>query len=307
MRLGLVVAVPLFLGVAAVSGYMLHSAPDDPREKIVVGGQERTYELHVPESYDGSKPAPLLLALHGRLGTGSGQEKLTHLDKASEEHGFLVVYPDGLDRSWADGREGTPSDKNHVDDVKFLSALIDKMETEYKIDASRIYAAGMSNGGFMAGRLACELSERVAAVAIVGASLSKNVAEDCHLAKPVSVMIIQGTDDPLVPLAGGKMRNGAVLCHDAAVKTFVDVDRCTGEPKKDHISDHAGDGTTLDVTTYSSCAGGSEVIGYVVNGGGHTWPGGMQYLPAMFIGKTTHNMDASEVIWEFLSRNGRGR
>jgi polyhydroxybutyrate depolymerase len=304
-----VMVVPLFLGVAAISGYLVSAPLDDARQKMVVDGRERTYDVHVPSGYDGTKAVPLVMALHGRLGTGSGQEKLGHLDKVSDEHGFLVVYPDGLERSWADGRGGTPSDKNGVDDVKFLSALIDKMEGEYKVDARRVYAMGMSNGGFMSAKLACELSERIEAVAIVAASLSENAAASCHLAKPVSVMIIQGTQDPLVPLAGGELgkrgSGGTVLSHEATILRFVELNACKGTPKKDHIADLTGDGTTLDVTTYSPCAGGSEVIGYVVNDGGHTWPGGLPYLPAAMIGKTSKNLNASEVIWKFFESHAR--
>jgi polyhydroxybutyrate depolymerase len=302
-------AIPFFVAVAVLSGYLVRAGSDRGHERIRVDERKRTYILHVPPNYDGNAAMPLVVALHGRLGTGSGEEKLTHLNKVSDEYGFIVVYPDGLERSWADGRGGTPADKNGVDDVKFVSALIDKVESEYQVDTARVYATGMSNGGFMSGRLACELSDRVAAVAIVAASLSESVAARCHPAKPVSVMIIQATEDPLVPLAGGALgRNGGggmVLSHDAAVRKFAEVNLCATEPEKKHITDRAGDGTSLDVVSYGSCAGGSEVQGYVVNNGGHTWPGGMQYLPASIIGKTTHNLDSSEVIWDFLSRHTR--
>jgi polyhydroxybutyrate depolymerase len=301
-------ALPIFLGVAVINGYLNRPDADDRRGRVLVDGRERTYDLHVPSSYDGTKDVPLLIELHGRLGTGSGQQQLTHMDAVSDEHGFIVVYPDGLERSWADGRGGGPSDRNGIDDVKFITLLIDKLESKYKIDSKRVYATGMSNGGFMSGRLACDLSERIAAVAIVGASLSENVAANCRPAKPVSVLIIQGTADPLVPIGGGEVgRNssGEVLSHSAAIEKFVGVNHCSGEPKKESIPDKVGDGTTLDVTTYSSCAGGSEVQGYVVNGGGHTWPGSVQYLPAAFVGKTTRNLDASSVIWEFLAKHER--
>jgi polyhydroxybutyrate depolymerase len=299
-------AIPIFLGVAAVSGYMIGGRPDDPREQIRVDGHQRSYDIHVPADYDPTKPLPLVLALHGRLGTGSSEERLAHFDKVSDDNGFLAVYPNGLDRSWADGRggSGSPSDRNNIDDVKFLSALIDKIKSEYNIDATRIYAIGMSNGGFMSARLACELSDRIAAVAIVGASLSENVAANCHPAKPISVMIIQGTSDPIVPLAGGALGKdtaGRILSHDASVQKFAELDHCNAEPRKHQIPDTAKDGTTVDVTAYESCANGTEVRGYVVNGGGHTWPGGVQYLPAAFIGKTTHNLDGSSAIWKFLS------
>lgn len=292
-----------FLGVAVVGGYLVRVHSDDKRETLHIDGRVRTYAVHVPSKYDGTKASPLVLALHGRLGTGLGEERLAHLDKVSDEHGFLVVNPDGLNRSWADGRGGTPSDHKGVDDVKFLSALIDQIEHEYKVDAERVYATGMSNGGFMSGRLACELSERIAAVGIVGASLSESVAKSCQPQKPVSILIMQGTEDPLVPLAGGG--GGTILSHDDAVRKFVEVDQCRMEPKKEHIPDKTGDGTSIDVIVYQPCADGSEVRGYIVNEGGHTWPGGRQYLPAAIIGKTTHNLNGSEVIWDFLSRHTR--
>ena len=213
-------AVPIFLGVAAVNGYMTRAGSDDLRGKMLVDARQRTYDLHVPTNYDGTKDAPLLIALHGRLGTGSDQQRRGHLDRLGDEFGFLVVYPDGLQRSRADGRGATPSDKSDVDDVKFISALIDTLESKYKVDRSRIYATGMSNGGFMTGRLACDLSDRIAAVAIVGASISENVAADCHPAKPVSALIIQGSEDPLVPFGGalGRPRRGtAARCRGAEV------------------------------------------------------------------------------------------
>jgi polyhydroxybutyrate depolymerase len=304
----LALAVPLFFAVAAVSGYLVRARSGDRHGKLRVDGTERTYSLHVPASYDNTKPLPLVLALHGRLGTGIGEERLAHLDRVSDTHNFLVVYPDGLDRSWADGRNATPSDQHHIDDVKFLSALIDQLASEYKIDPARIYATGMSNGGFMSGRLACDLANRLAAVAIVAASLSQNVAKACH-PTPISAMIIQGTDDRLVPFAGGALgrdgSRGVALSHDAAILKFVEWNHCPDEPQRDHITDHSEDGTTIDVSTYAPCAQNSEVRSYVVNRGGHSWPGGTEYLPASIVGKTTRNLDASEVIWDFFSHHAR--
>jgi len=305
--LRLILLASAFLAVAAFSGFQSREQRTDQQAWLQVDGRARTYTYHVPAGYDGSRPVPMVLAFHGRLGQGAGEERLSHLDGVSDEHGFLVVYPDGLDRSWADGRGGTPSDKKGVDDVKFLSRLIGQMEREYQVDNTRIYAAGMSNGGFMSGRLACELSGRISAVAIVAASLSETVAANCHPERPVSVLLLQGTNDPLVPLAGGTLGHntagGVVLSHDATVQTFVKLDRCSVPPKKEHIPDRAGDGTTIDVTAYSPCTNDTEVRGYVVNGGGHGWPGGRQYFPASLIGKTSKNMDASELIWEFFSRH----
>jgi polyhydroxybutyrate depolymerase len=302
----------LFLLVAPAILYMtyrLRADSRDARESITVDGLERTYRLHVPSTYDSSKPVPLVLALHGRLGTGEGQERLSHFDKISDEHGFLVVYPDGLDRSWADGRGKTPSDEKGVSDVKFLSELIQRLESQYKVDAARVYATGMSNGGFMSGRLACDLSDKIAAVGIVAASLSTNTAASCKPLKPVSVLIIQGTEDPLVPFQGGALGKngdrGEVLSHDAAVKKFVALNRCSASPQTQHLPDTANDGTSTNLAIYEGCSAGTQVRSYTVEGAGHTWPGGMQYLPSALIGKTSHNFDASEAIWEFFAAHPR--
>ena len=305
----LLLIAPIFIGIAILNGLLTSASSEDQMRVLDVDGVERTYSMHVPSDYDKSKAAPLLIALHGRLGTGEGEERLTHFHNVSDNHGFLVAYPNGLQRSWADGRGATPADQKSVDDVKFISALIDKLSATYNIDATRIYAAGMSNGGFMAGRLACELSDRIAAVAIVGASLSTDVATNCQPAKPVSVMIVQGTDDPLVPIGGGTLRRdgsgGSVLSHADAVQKWLALDHCADAPKKDTIADSAGDGTTIILQTFASCALGSEVRSYVVVHGGHTWPGGHQYLPASLIGETTRNLDGSSAIWEFFSHHTR--
>ncbi len=304
-----IVLALVLTGFAALSFRQFQTSARDAREAITVDGRERAYRLHVPPSYDGSKRVALVLALHGRLGNGEGQEHLSHFDKVSDEHGFIVVYPDGLDRSWADGRGATPSDKKGVDDVKFLSALINKLESEYKIDPGRVYATGMSNGGFMSGRLACELSDKITAVGIVAASLSTNTATVCKPAKPISVLIMQGTKDPLVPFQGGALGKngdrGEILGHDAAAKKFAALNNCPAEPQRSHIPDSAADGTSIDIFTYTGCAAGTEVRGYTIEGGGHAWPDGVAYLPAAVIGKTSRNLDASETIWEFFAAHLR--
>ena len=292
-------------------GRFLRADARDASETITVDGRERTYRLHVPSTYDETKRVPLVLALHGRLGTGEGQERLSHFNEVSDDHGFIVAYPDGIDRSWSDGRGKTPAEEKGVDDVKFLSELIRKLESQYKIDPGRVYAMGMSNGGFMSGRLACDLADQIVAVGIVGASVSTNTAATCRPAKPVSVMIIQGTEDPLVPFAGGALGKngdrGEVLSHDAAVKKFAALNHCPGPPQHPTLEAAADDGTSIQVTAYEGCARGTSVEGFTVVGGGHTWPGGMQYAPAAMIGKTTHNLNASEAIWNFFATHSRAR
>jgi polyhydroxybutyrate depolymerase len=310
MRLGKILIICAVLaGAAAMLVHLVRANSTDIADKMTVDGRERTYLVHAPSSHSKATPAPLVVALHGRLGTGRGQEWLTHLDKVSDEHGFVVVYPDGLNRSWADGRGGSPSDQANVNDVKFISQLIDKLAAEYSIDAGRVYVTGMSNGGFMSGRLACELSEKIAVAAIVGASLSVPTAAACRPSQAISVLIMQGTKDPLVPYQGGALgRNGSrgqILSHPDAVQKWVALNHCAAQPAKTQIPDEKRDGTSVEVEIYEPCADGTEVRDYTIVEGGHTWPGGLQYLPQMVIGKTTKNMDASEVIWDFFARHSR--
>jgi polyhydroxybutyrate depolymerase len=276
---------------------------------ITVDGHNRTYELHVPAAYKRDKAVPLVVALHGRGGTGHVIVGLTHFDSVADAHGFLVVYPDGLSASWADGRGATPSDTGGIDDVKFISELIRKLARDYKIDSLRVFVTGYSNGGFMSQRVACELSSQVAAVGVVAATMGEITASHCHPDIAISVMLIQGTKDPLVPFQGGPMgpngSRGMILSLQEAGKKWIGLDGCDSKPEITTLQDKAVDGTSIRREAFAGCKGGAEVIVYTVEGGGHTWPGGKAYLPESVIGKTSGNMDASEALWEFFSKHSR--
>ena len=309
MRIPRLLLASLLAGIALLAIHRVHGSSNNLHGTILVDGRERTYEVHVPAGYQNTHAVPLVLALHGRLGTGQGEAKLSHFDTVSDAHGFIVVYPDGLERSWADGRGASPSEKKGVNDVKFVSELIDKLSREYQIDSSRVYATGMSNGGFMTGKLACDLSGKIAAVAIVAASLSENTAANCHPEMPVSVLVMQGTADPLVPFEGGSLGKngdrGKILSHDDTVRKWQEIDGCSTEPQIGHIPDKAGDGTSIDYRFFTRCKNGVELQDYVINDGGHAWPGGVQYLGEHWIGKTSKNLDASDLTWKFFSRHSR--
>ena len=281
----------------------------DSQGSIVVDGHERTYEVHLPAAYKGDQSVPLVVALHGRTGTGQSTAGLTHFDSVADAHRFMVVYPDGLDNSWADGRGATSSDKDGIDDIKFLSELIRKLTRDYKIDSSRVFVTGVSNGGFMSQRVACELSSQVAAVGVVAATMGEITASHCHPEKPVSVMLIQGAQDPLVPVQGGPMgpngSRGMILSLKEAAKKWIGLDACDSKPEIATLQDKAADGTSIRREAFTGCKGGAEVVVYTVEGGGHTWPGGKAYLPESIIGKISGNMDASEVLWEFFSKHAR--
>ena len=269
-------------------------------------GVERSYLLHLPPSYDGEEELPLLFAFHGGGGDGAGMERLTHLSDVADERGFIVVYPDGIDKGWNDGR---PEINPGVDDVGFVSALIDELVSRYRVDAGRVYSTGISNGGFFSFRLACELSEKVAAVAPVAALMGENLSRTCAAPRPVAVMIVMGTEDPFVSWSGGEItagrtRRGRWLSASDTVSFWVKADACSQSPSVSYDPDRSPhDGTRVRRETYAGGRDGTEVILLAVEGGGHTWPGGLQYLREGAIGKTCRDMDAGEAIWDFLERH----
>jgi polyhydroxybutyrate depolymerase len=278
------------------------SVPHDFSGSLSFGGLTRTYQGHLPASYDGVKALPLMLALHGHGGDGQGMQGLTHLNTIADEHGFIVVYPDGYQKSWADGRGVTEADQAGVNDVGFLSALIDALAGQYKVDRSRVYVTGISNGGFMSERLACDLSNKIAAIATVAAPMPVGLAARCAPGRPVPYLLMQGTADPLVPAQGGTVlgERGTVLSVSATIQQWVALDGCPSPPATGNEPNTANDGTSVSYQIYSGCRNASAVALYLVEGGGHTWPGGFQYLPVSLVGKTSRDIDAGEVIWTFF-------
>lgn len=276
--------------------------PDDQKREIKVDGVTRNYLLYVPRSLDKNHPAPLLLAFHGGGGHDYNMPRFTGFDSLAESHGFLVAYPDSMNRHWNDGRE-----LSTADDVGFVRALISELERGYPVDPKRIYASGISNGGFFSQRLACDLADRIAAVASVAATMPEPLVPNCHPAQPVSVMFIQGTKDPLVHIEGGTVArtHGKNVSLVAAVGFWTDHDQTDKKPVSSDLPNHDTNGTSVHRDIYGGGKQETEVVVYTVNGGGHTWPGGQQYLPVLLVGKVNHDIDAGEVIWEFFSRHKR--
>ncbi|BBY38804.1 esterase [Mycobacterium mantenii] len=263
---------------------------------------DRTYMLHVPAG----DPVGLVLSLHGGGGTGISQRGLTGFDSVADAHNLLVVYPDGYDKSWADGRGASPADRRHVDDVAFLVGLVNKLQDDYGIAPGHVFVTGMSNGGFMSNRLACERADVFAAVAPVAGTLGVGVS--CNPSKPVSVWEAHGTADPLVPFKGGAVRGRGGVSHSVSVDTMVgkwrSADGCQGDPAMEALPD-VRDGTVVHRYESTQCAANTEVVFYKIDRGGHTWPGGKQYLPAAVIGPTTRALDGSEAIAQFFLAHTR--
>jgi polyhydroxybutyrate depolymerase len=293
----------LLLAALALAGCAMRQRPFDSHSPTIdFGGRSRTYAVHLPPT----RPAGLVLNLHGGDTTGAGQEWLTNFDAVADANGFAVAYPDGIDKSWADGRGASEADQRGVDDVGFLVALTQKLRAQYGIDAGHVFATGMSNGGFMANRLACDHAELFAAVAPVSGTLGSRVT--CHPSRPVAVLDIHGTADPIVPFDAKSMRtpDGStdIVTAPAMVQRWRAEDRCSGEPAADTLPD-VGDGTTVHRFSSASCAAGTAVVFYQVDGGGHTWPGGAAYPPAAGLGTMSRGLNASAVIGQFFVAHAR--
>ena len=263
------------------------------RGTIRSGGLVRDYRLYVPRAYNGSRPVPLLLNLHGYGSNNSQQEQYGDFRPIADTANFLVVHPNGVlsggTRSWntfsAPGTGGP-------NDVAFLAALIDSISARYNVDASRVYSTGMSNGGFMSYELACQLSNRVAAIASVTGSMIQSRLAVCRPTRAVPIMEIHGTADNTVPYNG----IGVIVSIPTLLANWVQRNGCNPTPVITQVPDiNTTDGSTAERQVYSGGRNGSIVEHYRIIGGGHTWPGA-----PISVGVTNRDINASREIWRFL-------
>jgi polyhydroxybutyrate depolymerase len=272
-------------------------------ERIPVDGRMRTYRLHLPEGLAETPAAPVVLVFHGGGGSGRGMERLTGFSRLADREGFIVG-------NWVDGREGldTAAHREGVDDVAFIAALLDQLAHRHPIDPKRVFATGISNGGIFSHYLAAKLADRIAAIAPVAGGLADPFYLGFAPSQPVSIFILQGTADPLMPFDGGAVafRRGQIIATDETVRLWRQQDRTRAVPATGLLPDvDAEDGCRV---RWSSWRGGrlnSEVLLYAEEGGGHTWPGGPQYLPKGIIGGVCRDFEATEAIWEFFKSHPR--
>jgi len=272
-------------------------------ESIIVDGLKREFITYAPEGINKADKPPVIISLHGRLGTAAGQMKFADFKPIADREKVIIVCPQGIDRSWNDGR-GTPANAKGINDVKFIDQMITYITNIYNADAGRVYVTGMSNGGFMTSRLACELNNRIAAIAVVAASMDEDMGY--QPSKPIPAMYIQGTKDPLVPFTGGQMKKGAggsIYGHEEVLKKWAAIDNCDSKTIVTNLPVKVNDGTSVIKEEYINPTNNLKVIGFTIVDGGHTWPGGSQYLPKFIIGPVTKNLDACEEIWKFFKQN----
>ncbi|MGH7192480.1 MAG: alpha/beta hydrolase family esterase [Candidatus Saccharimonadales bacterium] len=272
---------------------------------INVGGLNRSYVVHVPKHHDETSPMPVVLALHGATMNGPMMAWFTDLNHKADEASFIAVYPNGTGKRsslfWNGGKCCGSAVKENVDDVAFIDALLDDLLRNYPVDAQRIFATGMSNGGIMAYRLAAELSDRIAAIAPVAGSLSIEVGD---LKRPVSVIHFHGTKDEFVPFEGGKGSKSITGTHflsaEQSVGFWVKANGCDESPRTELLS-KSGDEMTVTRKNYGAGKGGAEVALVVIDGAGHTWPG--KKPPTRMLGKSALNISANDLMWDFFQRH----
>jgi polyhydroxybutyrate depolymerase len=277
----------------------------------------RSYRLHVPPSYNGADPVALVINMHGFTSAAIEQEFYSGLSARADEAGggFVVVHPEGLliasnpdTQHWNNVQLPPPE----PDDVAFLDSVLDQVMAELCIDTNRVFSTGISNGAMMSVRLACSLSARVAAIApVAGAyypplSLDEppgpfhNSAETCDDTAPVPVIAFHGTDDALVPFGGGGSATQFRLpidndtADEDVMESWAAHNGCTSGRQENVVTDE------VRLVEYTGCDDGADVLLYIVDGGGHTWPGAPDFPP---LGYTTHDISATDLMWEFFQQH----
>ena len=252
-------------------------------------GADRTYLLHVPPSYDGDEAVPLVLNLHGLGSSAREQAAYSGLPAKADAEGFVVVSPQGQGpiAYWNVARGAA--------DVSFLGELLTALEEQLCIDPARVYSTGISNGALMSSRLACDLSDRIAAVAPVAGVSFPNA---CTPARPVPVVAFHGMADSIVPFEGGPIGIAALRSFIAqpvreSVAKWADHNGCAAAPREEQVSEH------VTLVSHEQCTEGATVELYSVDGGGHTWPGAAVDVAAL--GATTREISATDLHWEFFA------
>lgn len=266
---------------------------------IIHDGMSRSYLIHLPTDFSDSDTLPLVFSLHGLVMTAQSQSDLSEFDPIADRERFIVVYPQGLPNTAGVNAWNTFAFPYHsgVDDVGFISALIDSLHEVYHIDLSRVYSCGMSNGGFMSYRLACELSDKIAAIASVTGAMTDSMINYCRPSRPFPILHFHGDTDPIVNYNG----SGNISSVSACLEYWVQSNDCSPLAVETQIPDtNPTDQTTVTKLHWEACDDNVEVIHYKINGGGHTWPGSSQDFFGVG-GNINLDVMASELIWQFFS------
>ena len=267
--------------------------PEAGRNTVEFDNQQRVYHLHLPPAYDGETPLPLVLVLHGGGGNGPRIARQTDFEAKADAEGFVVVFPTGQEAAdsghyWTAGDVTNDPVKAALigDDVAFLSALIDQLTDDLAIDEQRIYVTGFSNGAAMTHKLACALSDRIAAAAAVASALSA----ECDPVSPVAVLQMNGSEDPHFQEGGTIEVDGQQIDHWYAIEVWSEYNGCPVEPVLTIVD-------RVTTETHGPCAAGTEVVRITIEGVGHNWPGGPS--------GPDDPIAATDAVWGFFARHAK--
>ena len=282
--------VTLFFTLSIIQSAFLQEVIE---QSLIHDGIERSFILYIPSNYSetGDK-MPLVFNFHGFTSNANQQRQYSAMDDVAEANDFIVCYPEGVGNAWNVGWNFGSME----DDIGFTGAMIDYIEQNYSIDMQRVYSCGMSNGGYFSYRLACELSDKIAAVASVTGSFTETMLSNCNPSRKVPVMEVHGTDDAIVPYDG---MNGTAIPIEDVVAFWVDYNVCNTTADTTAIANtNSFDGCTSEMIEYLDCEGESEVVFVKITGGGHTWPGASIPLPG-----TSLDYNGSQLVWDFFNRH----
>lgn len=303
----------------------------DAQINVEMNDTTRTFVVHLPKSYNSEQRYPVMILLHGFDQDAAQIERLTHFNDFADRNNIIAVYPNALNGRWGIGAgaapqtyrrgpyrrpgiwgPGYPPPGQRVPDnrqgaahgpadIPFLNRVLDKVLDRYSADPERIYAAGLGEGGFMALRMGCNMAERIAGIATVGAAIPRNL--NCIPARPVPLVMMNGTEDPIVHFNGGRYKEGLIhlLSAEDSAKQWARQNRCEEKAAESKIAPLEKGGKDTKLYSFDDCGEGAQVALYVVKDGGNTWPGGEQFMNEKEIGKTSEAINADDTIWKFLS------
>jgi polyhydroxybutyrate depolymerase len=300
----------------------------DAQEEVQINDHTRTYVVHLPQGYDSQRHYPVVILLHGLDQDAAEMARLTHFNEFADRDSIIAVYPNAVAGRWIVGggeprpyrrgpyrrpgvwgpgypppgprqgerREGAPRNQ----DMQFMHRMLERLDRHYSVDTTRIYAAGLGEGGFMAERMGCNMANRIAAIAVVAATMPRTL--NCVPSRPLAALWMNGTDDPIVHYDGGRYKDGMLhlLSAEDSAKEWARLNHCSEKPSESKLPALQKGEKDTKVYLFDGCSENAQVALYAVKNGGHTWPGGEQFMNDKVVGKTSHALNANETIWSFL-------
>lgn len=309
-------------GKKANTGFtQLGGQGSDIMESISSDGIRRRFLVHLPPGYNPRLSMPVVIALHGQGMDIDGMRGLTCFDYVADRNNFIVVYPQGVSKAW---NAGGPKPQSNADDIRFMVDMVGFMSKKYSIDSRALYVCGISNGGQMTQKIACSNAGSLfAAAGVVAISGYTSVCKACGSRRPMPIIFFLGTDDPLIPRESGESKKLGKfaeayglgdLALNATIAKYADI--MTAEQVVDFWAEHNGcspgrQENLPDRDIHDGCrvtrevmgSGGREVAAYTIEGGGHSWPGGLGYVAEERLGRTTNDINATDILWDFFRRH----